>query len=267
MFPLNKYESFIEWFNSDYAYRHAAKRIKNLIAQMNIPEEIIVEARKDCFSLPNYMDCSRNGIWITVKYNLASFKYIDYFYAGMILENNKIVYPYNNIWLEHESYVYIHNCVNMPEFYQELNKVINKVSSEIDKMYKRIEIYKPLIDKGYIFNNIIYSDSATNAQVNLSVNTLDDFIAKCVESNINVDVDYRNYVIDTFKKEAKGEKVDYDFSAWVATPQAYSHNKAEILKEEDIINTENARFAEILSRINGDVVPCKTYQDIVEREG
>ena len=267
MFPLNKYESFIEWFNSDYAYRHAAKRIKNLVAQMNISKEIIVDVYKDCFNLHNYMDGSRNGIRISVKYNLASFKYIDYFYAGKIKQHDEIVYPYNNNWLEHERYAYIHSCKNMPEFYQELNKVINEVSSEINKMNKRIEIYKPLIDKGYRFNDIIYEESVKYAQVYLSVNTLDDFIAKCVESNINVDVDYRNYVIDIFKKEAKGEKVDYDFSAWVATPQVYSHNKAEILKEEDIINTENERFAEILSRINGDVVPCKTYQDVVEREG
>lgn len=267
MFPLNKYESFMEWFNSDYAYKHAAKRIKKLISQMSIPKEIIVDVYKNCFSLPNYMDCSRNGIWVVVKYNLVSFKYIDYFYAAKILQHNEIVYPYNSPWLEHERYAYIHSCKNMPEFYQELNKVINEVTTEINDMNKRIEIYKPLIDKGYRFNDIIYEESVKYAQVYLSVNTLDDFITKCVESNIDVDVDYRNYVIDSFKKEAKGEKVDYDFGAWVSTPQAYSHNKAEILKEEDIINTENTRFADILGKINDTPIPCKTYQEVVDREG
>ena len=81
---------------------------------------------------------------------------------------------------------------------------------------------------------------------------MDDFITKCVEQNIKVDADYRNYVIEEFKKAAKGEKVNYDFGAWVCTPQAFDTNKSDIVETNDIINKENERFSEILNRINNE---------------
>lgn len=265
MFPLTKYETFLKFFNEDAAYKHAAIRISKVVSSMSIPDGINVKVEPGFFKLPNYIDCSRTGIDITLSYDVKKFSLLEQFYNGSVKEDYKFVDPYDILLKSKE--VYINECKSLYDVCQKISETACEIKKEVNLISDNIYQYLSLIDYGYMFNNIIDKISYIAHEVYLTVNTLDDFITKCVEQNIKVDADYRDYVIEEFKKAAKGEKVNYDFGAWVCTPQAFDTNKSDIVETNDIINKENERFSEILNRINNDIVPCKTFEEVIQREG
>ena len=204
------------------------------------------------FTLPNYVDCARDGIKVQLEYNYHEFKYLSYMYNYMLQQNmGCFADPYQILTYQHQKCVYIHDCKSLEEFKNKVVNAANELKVLIEKLEKQADEYKFVMDAGYMTSDIINSyGEANNAYVYLSVHNVDDFIKLCKDNGVKVDDKYRDYVIEEFKDAADGVKVNADFSTWVHTPQVY--NLAENKRERDNLIHKNEECAELLKRINGD---------------
>ena len=251
MIELTKYETFLKIFSVKSAYKHVINRILPEIKAL-LPSNISLTMGLGVFTLPNYVDCARDGIKVQLEYNYHKFKYLDYMYNYTLQQNmGCFADPYQTLAYPHQKYIYIHACKSLEEFKNQVVSAANKLSVLIETLEKQADEYKFVMDAGYRTSDIINSyGEASNAYVYLSVCNVDDFIKLCKDNGVKVDDKYRDYVIEEFKVAADGVKVNADFSTWVHTPQVY--NLAENKRERDNLIHKNEECAELLNRINGD---------------
>lgn len=264
MKTLTKYESFLSFFSESAAYQHAAKRIKNLILSSGIVTEDNLLVRTGAYSERNYMDCSRLGINITVFNDVTKFKYIKYFNDGNIVDNKQFVYAPD--YLRKEMYIYLNECTNDFNLLQKVSGAITVINDRMKELSDTIDKYKFLLDKGYKINDI-FSDNIS--EVFLRVSDIDAFIHDIEGEFPEIVDEYRKFIIDMFKANRVAHnitKVNSNYGIWVLTPHGYKNNK-EIVIERDKATKIDERYAEILAEINDEPLPCRTFKEVVEREG
>jgi len=252
MIELTKYETFLKIFSAKSAYKHVINRILPEIKAL-VPSNISLTMELGAFTLPNYVDCTRDGIKVQLEYNYHKFKYLDYMYGYMLQQNmGCFADPYQTLAYQHQKYVYIHDCKSLEEFKNRVVSAANNLNVLIETLEKQADEYKFVMDAGYMTSDIINSyGEANNAYVYLSVHNIDDFIKLCNDNGVKADDKYRDYIIEEFKAAADGAKVNAEFSTWVHTPQVY--NLAENKKERDNRIHKNEECAELLKRINGEL--------------
>lgn len=267
MKTLTKYESFLSFFNENAAYQHAAKRIKNLILSSGIVTEDNLLVRVGAYSERNYMDCSRLGINITVFNDVTKFKYLKYFNDGNILDDKQLVYAPD--YLRKEMYIYLNECTNDFNLLQKVADAIAVINDRMKELSDEIDKYKFLLDKKYNLNNILSSFSNNISEVFLKVSDIDAFIHDIEDEFPDIVDEYRKFIINMFKANRIAHnitKVNSNYGIWVLTPHGYKNNK-EIVIERDKAAKIDERYAEILAIINDEPLPCRTYKEIIEREG
>lgn len=267
MKTLTKYESFLSFFNENAAYKHAVKRIKNIILSSGVVTEDNLLVRTGAYSERNYMDCSRLGINITVFNDFSKFKYIKYFDDGIILDNKQRVYAPE--YLRKEMYIYLNECTNEFNLLQKVAGAIAVIDDRMKELSDTIDKYKFLLDKGYKLNDIFSSFSDNTSEVFLKVSDIDAFIHDIEDEFPEIVDEYRKFIIDMFKANRVAHnitKVDSNYSIWVLTPHGYKNNK-EIVIERDKATKIDERYAEILAEINDEPLPCRTFKEVIEREG
>lgn len=267
MKTLTKYESFLSFFNENAAYKHAVKRIKNIILSSGVVTEDNLLVRTGAYSERNYMDCSRLGINITVFNDFSKFKYIKYFDDGIILDNKQRVYAPE--YLRKEMYIYLNECTNEFNLLQKVAGAIAVIDDRMKELSDTIDKYKFLLDKGYKLNDIFSSFSDNTSEVFLKVSDIDAFIHDIEDEFPEIVDEYRKFIIDMFKANRVAHnitKVDSNYGIWVLTPHGYKNNK-EIVIERDKATKIDEKYAEILAEINDEPLPCRTFKEVIEREG
>lgn len=264
MKTLNKYESFLSFFNENAAYKHAAKRIKNIILSSGVVTEDNLLVRVGAYSERNYMDCSRLGINITVFNDFSKFKYIKYFNDGIILDNNQCVYAPE--YLRKEMYIYLNECTNEFNLLQKVAGAIAVINDRMKELSDTIDKYKFLFDKGYNLNNIF---SNNTSEVFLKVSDIDTFIHDIEDKFPEIVDEYRKFIIEKFKANRIAHnitKVTSNYGIWVLTPHSYKNNKEIVIERENATKIDE-KYAEILAEINDEPLPCRTFKEVIEREG
>lgn len=267
MKTLTKYESFLSFFNENAAYKHAAKRIKNIILSSGIVTEDNLLVRVGAYSERNYMDCSRLGINITVFNDFSKFKYIKYFNDGIILDNKQCVYAPE--YLRKEMYIYLNECTNEFNLLQKVAGAMAVINDRMKELSDTIDKYKFLLDKKYNLNNIFSSYSNNISEVFLKVSDIDTFIHDIQDEFPDIVDDYRKFIINTFKANRVARninKVTSNYGIWVLTPHGYKNNKKIVIERENASKIDE-KYAEILAEINDEPLPCRTFKEVVEREG
>lgn len=267
MKTLTKYESFLSFFNENAAYQHAAKRIKNLILSSGIVTEDNLLVRVGAYSERNYMDCSRLGINITVFNDVSKFKYIKYFNDGNILENKLCVYAPE--YLRKEMYIYLNECTNDFNLLQKVAGAKAVIDDRMKELSDTIDKYKFLLDKGYNLNNIFSPFSNNTSEVFLKVSDIDAFIHDIEDEFPEIVDEYRKFIIDMFKANRIAHnitKVTSNYGIWVSTPHSYKNNKKIVIERENATKIDE-KYAEILAMINDEPLPCRTFKEVIEREG
>lgn len=268
MKTLTKYESFLSFFNENAAYKHAANRIEKIILSSGVVNENNLLVRVGPYSERNYMDCSRFGVNITVFNDFSQFKYIKYFNNGNILENKLCVYAPD--YLRKEMYIYLNECTNEFNMLQKIAGAMTVINDRMKQLSDTIDKYKFLLEKGYNLNNVFSSFSNNdNSEVFLKVSDIDAFIHDIEDEFPDIVDEYRQFIIDMFKANRVAHninKVTSNYGIWVSTPHSYKNNK-KIVTEREIATKIDERYAEILAMINDETLPCKTYEDVIQREG
>lgn len=249
MKPLNLFERL--FLSRESARTHAEKRIVRQALSFATPSEMEdIKKYNIVCSIPyGNEECSANVVCV---YNEPdNFEYSVNLYRSMIHTNGEM-FNFLDI-LKAKQTIQLWDCDNVYALYLEIKSSIAVIKDELDKVKRNYEVYAPFIDDGYMFDDILTDKAKEQSTVYLQISNVDAFILKAVTIGIlpkELSSAYREYIIEAFRYEAKGAKVHSHFACWVYTPTAYIVLKPTIDAELTTRDTEDAEYAEIISRIN-----------------